>query len=162
MSNEGIYNDIYTITKITNDNGDILYEYSPQNEQLLNQDTCLILSQLLTSPFHDEFSTYASATMINYQVNTTFAVKTGTTTYDSLCIGYNPNHTILSWCGYDDNREMTLQTQTRIPKIIFQTMANYLQVDDVWYEPTDSIEQVPIDPLTGEYDENGLIYCFKK
>lgn len=162
ISNEGIYNDIYTITKITNDNGDILYEYSPQNEQLLNQDTCLILSQLLTSPFHDDFSTYASATMVNYQVNTTFAVKTGTTTYDSLCIGYNPNHTILSWCGYDDNREMTLQTQTRIPKIIFQTMANYLQVDDVWYEPTDSIEQVPIDPLTGEYDENGLIYWFKK
>lgn len=162
ISNEGIYNDIHTITKITNNNGDILYEYTPTNQQLLNQDTCLILSQLLTSPFHEEFSTYASATMVNYQVNTTFAVKTGTTAYDSLCIGYNPNYTILSWCGYDDNREMTLQTQTRIPKILFQTMANYLQEDDIWYEPTDSIEQVPIDPITGEYDESGLIYWFKK
>ncbi|MCD7839816.1 MAG: penicillin-binding protein [Erysipelotrichaceae bacterium] len=162
ISNDGIYNDIHTITKITNNNGDILYEYTPSNEQLLNQDTCLVLSQLLTSPFHDEFSTYAHATMVNYQVNTTFAVKTGTTSYDSLCIGYNPNYTILSWCGYDDNREMTLQTETRIPKVIFQTMANYLQVDDIWYEPTDSIEQIPIDPLTGEYDENGLIYWFKK
>lgn len=162
ISNEGIYNDIHTITKITNNNGDILYKYTPTNQQLLNQDTCLILSQLLTSPFHEEFSTYASATMVNYQVNTTFAVKTGTTAYDSLCIGYNPNYTILSWCGYDDNREMTLQTQTRIPKILFQTMANYLQEDDIWYEPTDSIEQVPIDPITGEYDESGLIYWFKK
>ncbi|MCD7809491.1 MAG: PBP1A family penicillin-binding protein [Erysipelotrichaceae bacterium] len=162
ISNEGIYNDIHTITKITNDNGEILYEYIPTNKQLLNQDICLVLSQLLTSPFHEEFSTYASATMANYQVNSTFAVKTGTTAYDSLCIGYNPNYTILSWCGYDDNREMTLQTQTRIPKIIFQTMANYLQEDDIWYEPTDSIEQVPINPLTGEYDENGMIYWFKK
>lgn len=162
ISNEGIYNDIHTINKITNDNGDIIYEYIPANNQLLDQDTCLILSQLLTSPFHEEFSTYASATMANYPVNATFAIKTGTTAYDSLCIGYNPNYTILSWCGYDDNREMTLQTQTRIPKILFQTMANYLQEDDIWYEPTDSIEQVPIDPITGEYDENGIIYWFKK
>ncbi len=38
-----------------------------------------------------------------------------------------PQYTLLSWVGYDDNREMNMTSDTRIPKVIFQTMANFLQ-----------------------------------
>lgn len=161
FANQGIYNDVHTIEKITNDSGDVLYEYKPQNKQLLNQESCLVLSQLLTSPFQKIFNTYASATMASYPTNTTFAVKTGSTPYDSLCAGYNPNYTIISWCGYDDNREMSMSSDTKIPKVIFQSMANTLQTEEVWYQPTSQIQQIPINPLSGEYQENGIVYWFK-
>lgn len=161
FAHEGIYNEVHTIEKITNDQGDILYEYQPQNKQLLNQETCLILSQLLTSPFNKQFNTYTSATMANYPTNTTFAVKTGSTPYDSLCVGYNPQYTLLNWSGYDDNREMTMTSDSQVPKIIFQTMANHLQKEELWYQPTAQIQQIPINPLTGDYQENGTVYWFK-
>lgn len=99
--------------------------------------------------------------MTGYQTKATFAVKTGSTSYDSLCAGYNPNYTILSWTGYDDNREMNMSSDTKIPKVIFQTMANFLQEEDVWYQPTDKLQQIPINPITGDFQENGLVYWFK-
>ncbi len=162
MAHQGIYNEVHTITKITNNNGDVLYEYEPQNKQLLQQDTCLMISQLLTAPFEKSFQSYASPTMMNYPVKTKFAVKTGSTPYDSLCAGYNPQYTLLSWVGYDDNREMNMTSDTRIPKVIFQTMANELQKENLWYEPTDTLQVKPINPITGDYQENGLVFWFKE
>lgn len=161
FANTGKYNDVHTITKITNNNGDVLYEYKAKDQQLLNKESSLILSQLLTAPFHSQFSTYASATMASYPTKTTFAAKTGSTSYDSLCAGYNPNYTILSWTGYDDNRDMNMSSDTKIPKVIFQTMANFLQEEDTWYQPTDKIQQISINPITGDFQENGLIFWFK-
>ena len=162
LAHQGIYNEVHTITKITNNNGDVLYEYEPQNKQLLQQDTCLMISQLLTAPFEKSFQSYASPTMMNYPVKTKFAVKTGSTPYDSLCAGYNPQYTLLSWLGYDDNREMNMTSDTRIPKVIFQTMANELQKENLWYEPTDTLQAKPINPITGDYQENGLVFWFKE
>jgi len=161
FANEGIHNDVHMIKKITNDNGDILYEYHAQEEQMLDQDTTLILNQLLTAPFDSKYNTYANATMSSYQTKATFAAKTGSTPFDSLCAGYNPNYTIVSWVGYDDNREMSMSSDTRIPKVIFQSMANYLQKEDIWYQTTQHIQQIPVNAITGDYQENGTIYWFK-
>lgn len=162
IANTGIYNDIHTVEKITNHEGTILYQRKNKNEQKLSQDSCLILSQLLTSPFKEVFKTYASPTMMNYQTNYTFAAKSGTSDYDSLCIGYNPNYVLAGWVGFDDNRELTSSTQKRIPKAIFQNMANYLQTSESWYSLNNNIQAVKINPLTGEYQSNGIEYWFKK
>lgn len=161
FANTGTYNNVHTISKITTHHGTILYEYKNQNKQLIDQTACLILNQLLTAPFDKRYNSYASATMSSYPVKTKFAVKTGTSPYDSLCAGFNPHYTIVSWSGYDDNRDLTMSLDKRIPKVIFQTMANYLQKEDIWYKTNDQIKQVPIDPLTGEYNEKGIIYWFK-
>lgn len=162
LGNVGVYNDVHTIQKVYTDDGEVLYEYQPQNKELLNKETCLILSQLLTSPFDKAFNTYASATMASYPTKATFAVKTGTSPFDSLCAGYNPNYTIVSWSGFDDNRELNMTLDKRVPKVIFQTMANYLQKEEVWYEPTPKIKQMPIDPISGQYNEKGITYWFKQ
>lgn len=162
IANTGIYNDIHTIEKITNNEGKLLYQREEKNQQKLSQDSCLILSQLLTSPFNNIFKTYASPTMANYKPKYTYAAKSGTSPYDSLCIGYNPDYVIAGWVGYDDNRELTSSTRTRIPKIIFQKTANYLSKKESWYSLNNHIQAVPINPLTGEYQNNGIIYWFKK
>ena len=162
LSHRGIYNDVHTIEKITTATGRVLYEYKPQNKELLNKDSCMILTQLLTSPFDKRFSTYATATMANYPTKATFASKSGTSPYDSLCAGYNPHYTIVSWSGYDDNRELTMSLDKQVPKVIFQSMANYLQKDELWYEMPSSLKKMPIDVVSGEYNALGPIYWFKK
>ena len=55
-----------------------------------------------------------------------------------------------------------MTSDTRIPKVIFQTMANELQKENLWYEPTDTLQVKPINPITGDYQENGLVFWFKE
>ena len=160
LANSGIYNSTHSISRISTKDNVVLYSHINKDEQLLDKNTTHILSQLLTSPFHEEFTSHASPTMQGYKTDATFAAKTGTSPYDSLCIGYNPNYTLLTWVGYDDNREMTSSTDKRVPKIIFQSMANFLQSEDIWYDSS-SLNRIPIDPHTGDYNETGIIYWFK-
>lgn len=162
IANKGIYNKLHTIEKITNHDGEILYERKEENIRKLSEDSCLILSQLLTSPFNDIFKTYASPTMINYKPKYTYAAKSGTSDYDSLCIGYNPDYVLSGWVGYDDNHELTSSLSKRTPKEVFLHMANYLTQKETWYSLNNNIQAVPINPITGEYYDNGSIYWFKK
>lgn len=164
LASEGVYNHLYTIEKITNDEGKILYEHQASNQQLLNQDTCLVLSQLLTSSFNDVFSTYLQATMADYQLDNINACKTGSTDFDNLAAAYNPQVLVASWVGYDDNREMTTTADKTVAKKVVYDVLNYTNenYEVSWYQPTDQIQQIPINPLTGDFDENGTIYWFKK
>lgn len=164
LASEGVYNHLYTIEKITNDEGKILYEHQASNQQLLNRDTCLVLSQLLTSSFNDVFSTYLQATMADYQLDNINACKTGSTDFDNLAVAYNPQVLVASWVGYDDNREMTTTADKTVAKKVVYDVLNYTNenYEVSWYQPTDQIQQIPINPLTGDFDENGTIYWFKK
>ena len=54
----------------------------------------------------------------------------------------------------------TKNSDSKVPKLIFQSMANYLQKDELWYQPTSHIQQIPINPQTGDYQENGLVFWF--
>lgn len=164
LASEGIYNHIYMIEKITNAAGEVLYEHEREDQKMLNQDTCLVLSQLLTSTFNDTFSTYLQATMAGYQLDNINACKTGSTDVDNLAVAYNPEVLVASWVGYDDNRKMTTTNDKTVAK---KTVVDVLQytnkIKEVnWYQPTSSLQQIAINPLTGENDENGLVYWFKK
>lgn len=164
LASEGQYQKIYTIDYITDDKGNIVYQHEDKKEQLLNKDTCLILNQLLTSPFDKTFSTYLKATMEGQQLDTINACKTGTTDYDSLAVGYNPNVVITSWVGYDDNSPLDVYNEKVISKNILVDMLKYTgdTKDLKWYKPTKNIQEIAINPLTGDVDENGTIYWFKK
>lgn len=164
LASEGTYNHLYMIEKITNAAGEVLYEHEREDQKMLNQDTCLVLSQLLTSTFNDTFSTYLQATMAGYQLDNINACKTGSTDVDNLAVAYNPEVLVASWVGYDDNRKMTTTNDKTVAK---KTVVDVLQytnkIKEVnWYQPTSSLQQIAINPLTGENDENGLVYWFKK
>ena len=82
-----------------------------QIKNYLTKKSCLILNQLLTAPLIKDIALMLQQQWPNYPTKTKFAVKTGSTSFDSLCAGYNPNYTILSWTGYDDNREMNMASE---------------------------------------------------
>ena len=43
-------------------------------------------------------------------------------------------------------------------------MINYTnETQDVkWYKPTKNLQAIAIDPISSEFDENGIVYWFKK
>lgn len=164
LASEGKYTKLYTIEKITNNEGKVLYQHSQENKQLLNQDTCLALSQLLTSSFDNTFSTYLQATMAAYQLDNINACKTGSTDFDNLAVAYNPQILVASWVGYDDNRKMTTTNDKQVAKKTVVDVLNYTNETKnvTWYQPSDGLQPLAINPLTGAFDENGTIYWFKK
>lgn len=164
LASEGVYNHLYTIEKITNDKGDIIYQHKADNKQLLNKDSCLELSQLLTAPFDKRYSTYLQATMASYQLDNINACKTGSTDFDNLAVAYNPNILVASWVGYDDNRKMESTNDKTVAKKTVVDVLNYTnkRKKTKWYKPTKNLQAIAIDPISGDFDENGIIYWFKK
>lgn len=162
IASTGKYQPIYTIEKITDHQGNIIYQHKNKRTQNLNKESCLILSQLLTGTFNKQFSTYLSATMANYQSNYTVACKTGSTDYDNLIVAYNPNILITGWVGYDDNRKMEQSEEKTITKDVTISFLNKHIKKEAWYYPTSKLNAISINPLSGEFDENGIIYWFRK
>lgn len=164
IASEGKYNPLYTIEKITNNEGKVLYQHIEENKQLLQQDSCLALSQLLTSTFDSTFNTYLQATMSSYQLDNINACKTGSTDVDNLAVGYNPQVLVASWVGFDDNSKMeNTNDKTVAKKTVFDVLNYTNETKEVtWYQPTNDLQQIAINPLTGDFDENGTVYWFKK
>lgn len=164
IASEGKYNHLYTIEKITNNDGKVLYQHKEENKQLLQQDSCLALSQLLTSTFDNTFNTYLQATMSSYQLDNINACKTGSTDVDNLAVGYNPQVLVASWVGFDDNSKMESTNDKTVAKKTVVEVLNYTNEtkEVTWYQPTNDLQQIAINPLTGDFDENGTVYWFKK
>lgn len=162
IASTGKYQPIYTIEKITDHQGNIIYQHKNKRTQNLNKESCLILSQLLTGTFNKQFSTYLSATMANYQTNYTVACKTGSTDYDNLIVAYNPNILITGWVGYDDNRKMEQSEEKTVTKDVAISFLNKHIKKEAWYYPTSKLNAISINPLSGEFDENGIVYWFRK
>lgn len=164
IANKGSYQHLYTIERIEDDQGQVLYENKDHHKQTLNQDICLELSQLLTGTFNSQFSTYLSATMASYPLDFTVACKTGSTDYDNLLVAYTPDILIAGWSGYDDNRKIENDSEKTFVKEISVELLKYKQKikKSSWYKPTRQLIAISINPLTGENDENGVVYWFKK
>ena len=162
IASTGKYQPIYTIEKITDHQGKLIYQHKNKRTQTLNKESCLILSQLLTGTFNKQFSTYLSATMSNYQAKYTVACKTGSTDYDNLIVAYNPNILITGWVGYDDNRKMEQSEEKTITKDVAISFLNKHIKKEAWYYPTSKLNAISINPLSGEFDENGIVYWFRK
>lgn len=164
IASEGLYQEIYTIEYITDDDGNILYRRDVEPVQLLDKDSCLILSQLMTGSFDSQFNTYLSATMSGRMLDNINACKTGTTDYDSLAVGFNPNILVVSWTGIDDNSYLTDYSDKVCSKLILMDILKYnLENNEItWYKPTENIQEVKINPITGLEDNDGSVYWFKK
>ena len=161
---KGSYQQIYTIERIEDDEGNTLYLHEDQRRQTLSQDSCLELSQLLTGTFDSQFSTYLSATMASYDPEFTVACKTGSTDYDNLIVAYAPEVLIAGWTGYDDNTPMENSEEKSFAKEIAMSFLQYRNEKKAltWYQPTRELIAIAINPLTGQNDENGTVYWFKK
>lgn len=162
FASEGLYAKPQLIAGIRSGENWIMQDET-QMKQLLKRDETLILSQLLTATYDPKNTTYAYPSMLGSAPEVTTAVKSGTSDWDSLTAGYNPQYTVVIWNGYDDNRTLERADMTHARKI-FQSVFNKLYKDQEgpWYERPDTLEERVVDPISGELSANGSPYWYKK
>ena len=152
LANEGIKNDPYFITKVTDMNDNVLYEHKDNPEVVLDNNYVYILNELLSLTYDYNMIDYAYPTniSINALLSNKYAVKSGSTSTDNWIIGYNKNVVTSIWVGYDDNSELQNNDYKYVKKIWANTMEGYLKdKDNTWYVKPDNVVGVLVDPISG-------------
>ena len=156
LANEGKHETPHLIEKVTDYNGNILYEYKYDNEYVLNKKYVYILNNLLTSTYSYSLVNYTSPTLlsISSDLKGKYAVKSGSTSTDYWTIGYNKNYLMLVWAGNDDNTKLNSSESKKTKKIFSKTITS-LENTNSWYEIPNSITAAIIDPISGDLSING-------
>ena len=155
LANEGYKVKPYFISKITDMEGNILYEYKQTPENVLNKNTVYILNELLTTTYAKEFKNYNTPTCLSIAPKMThkYAVKSGTTNTDNLIFGYNKELLVGMWTGYDDNKDVSSKDSAHLKNTWVDIMEKYLEGkndDQTWYETPSNVVGVAIDPISGK------------
>lgn len=155
IANGGKEVESYTIEKIVDQHGNTIYEREEERpEQVLNEQSAFILTQLMTGMFDRELNDYMSVTGagISDQLSRAYAGKSGTTGSDSWMIGFSPSLVTGVWTGYDDNRQIESVAETTYAKNIwagFMEAAHQEKPEESFPAPP-GVVAVPIDPKTGK------------
>lgn len=162
FASEGLYIKPAFISNITS-RGKEIYKRETQPKRLLQRDETLLLNQMLTSTFDIKNQSYTFPSMYGHQPNVKVAAKSGTSDWDSLVMGYNPEYVIGIWSGFDDNRRLQKEYYP-ISKNIFRDTfdAIYKNKKGVWYQPSDDIIAKKVNPISGKEDTKGTLYWYKK
>lgn len=162
FASEGLYIKPAMISHITSNNKNV-YTRKVEPKRLLQRDETLILNQLLTSTYDIRNKSYTFPSLYGFEPKVPVAVKSGTSDWDSLVAGFNPEYTLSIWTGFDDNRLLPKEYYS-VSKNIFKDTFNALYKDReaIWYQPSDGIVEKKVNPITGNDDSNGSTYWFKK
>ena len=152
LANEGYKIKPHLIKKIEDMNGNILYEFKSEPEQVLNKSITYIISELLSNSSNPKYigTTYPTAYVIANKLTKKYAIKTGTTDFDHLVFGYNKDIVLGLWTGYDDNREITNQDAYNGKESWANIIEKYLKdKSDNWYSMPNNVVGVLTDPING-------------
>ncbi len=157
FANEGYKIEPHLISKVEDENGNILYQADEVKESVLNKSLTYVLNELLTTTYDKELIDYNYPTMINYASRMTkkYAIKTGTTDTDRLIFGYNKDLIVGVWTGYDDNKPTPSSDRTISQNIWLETIEGCLKnKENNWYETPNNVVGVLVDPISGQLATN--------
>lgn len=153
FANEGYKVSGHLIKKVTDSEGNILYEDKNQKELVLNPSITFILNNLLTATYDPDYIDYNYPTAISLTSKLThkYALKSGTTSSDNWNIGYNKDILCAVWIGYDDNLELKTSEYKYAQNIWYNSIEYYeSNKEDSWYERPSNVTAVIVDPITGK------------
>jgi penicillin-binding protein 1A len=99
FAHQGVHNPVHSITRITNQKGEVLYQNKNQPERVFESDTNAIMTWMMRGVVNEGTATSA-------QIGRPVAGKTGTTDKerDLWFIGFVPQLVTGVWLGNDNNR----------------------------------------------------------
>lgn len=154
LASGGYNKPLHFINKVEDINGNLLYEYEDHSELILDPSLTYILSEMLTSTTNSSFIDYSYPTCfgIASKLKGKYAIKSGTTDYDNLIIGYNKDYLLSFWSGYDNNDNIPASNSYNLK----QAWADTMMYDNknTWYDMPSDVIGVIIDPLTGKLASN--------
>lgn len=163
----GYKKDLYFIRKVTDLDGNVLYEHEDKKDLVINPNYTYILNEALTSTTNDAFVDYTTPTALNISGSLThkYAIKTGSTNTDYWIVGYNPDALVMMWMGYDDNRECDKSVRNQAKKIWAEVIEEATKDKDDWYETPKNVVAIPLDAVTGNVPKDNnktALYYFVK
>ena len=166
LASGGYNRNVHLIKKVEDMDGNLLYEKSNNDELVLNYNYVYIINEMMTNAYNPNFVDYNSPTAISLKgrLSKKYSIKTGTTSNDHWIVGYNKDAMLMVWTGTDDNKE-TNSGYSKITKNIWaDTIESSLKdKEDNFYEMPKNIIGVPLNPVTGKYDEKkSVMYYFVK
>lgn len=142
------------ITKVEDYQGNILYQYEPKKEQVLEPKLTFVMDQMMTGMFDKKLNGYSSVTgaTIANQMTRLYAGKSGSTNSDSWMIGFTPQLTAGVWTGYDEGKTITLTADKLYAKNIWiRFMERSLEHQPIkTFKKPKGVVSVPIDPESGK------------
>ena len=104
IANNGVYREPTFYTKVTDAEGNVLYEPKQEEEQVLSEQTAYIVKNILQQPVKGGSGTATYCAIPGMDV----AAKTGTTNddYDRWLCGFTPYYTAACWYGFQYNAEV--------------------------------------------------------
>ncbi len=153
LANEGDKVQLHLIKKIENINGVILYEHKVQKTNVLNKNITFIINELLTTSYDYNMIDYTYPTCISIapQITKKYALKSGSTDYDTWAIGYNKDILVGVWNGYDKDQILMTDDKILSRRIWVNTIEGYLKEKEItWYKTPNNIVGMLIDPISGE------------
>ncbi len=104
FANGGNYMESYTIRKITDKDGNTIYEHKSLPYSVISKRTAYLISSMLSS-----VTEYGTASTLS-ETGIPLCAKTGTSEYenedenrDAWIVAYNPEYLFCCWMGYDKN-----------------------------------------------------------
>ena len=167
LANEGYKIKPFFIQKVTDMEGNILYEHKDTKENVLNKSVVYVLNELLTTTSAKEFVDYNVPTCYSIapKMSRKYSIKTGTTNTDNLIFGYNKDLLVGLWTGYDNNDPVNNKDSSNIKNAWVDIMENYQKSEDTWYKTPSNVIGVPIDPISGSVATNNtkakILYYIK-
>lgn len=154
IANGGKELNSYTVEKIIDRNGRVLYERkAADGKQILDPNKAFILTHLMTGMFDRRLNSYMEVTgsSIIDKISHNYAGKSGTTDSDSWMIGFSPEIVTGVWTGYDDNRPLTRISEKTIAKNVWAAAMEsaHESKENVHFPIPDGIVEKVIDPETG-------------
>ncbi len=101
FGNNGVYEDAYMIEKITNSDGETIYEHEADTERIFSKQANYLTLDIMRDVLTKGTAGYIPPKLKHKGVD--WAGKTGTSNdmHDSWFVGTNPNVTFGTWIGYD-------------------------------------------------------------
>lgn len=153
LATGGFKREVNLIRRVEDNDGNVLYEKKDYAEFVLNENYTFILNEMLTTTTNSQFRDYTNPTCLSIaaKLSRKYAVKTGSSSKDYLIAGYNPDILMITWVGYDDNRDTSTADSYRSRNIWADTIED-LQKDKEahWYETPPNVVGVVLDSVSGK------------
>ncbi len=160
LATGGVKNDIFSIIKVTDNSGKILYEHKPvSGRKVLGEDVSFLISNILSD--NNARKDVFGLNSYLYIPGKTVAAKTGTTDdkKDNWAIGYTPTVVAGVWVGNNDNTPMDPKLASGVTgaaPIWNRLMREALKgKNDEGFRQPDNITSVTIDDFGGGLPHEG-------
>ena len=154
LANLGKKVNAHFINKVTDINGNILYSYDyDEDEVILDSSYAFIINELLTGSYESSLIDYGYPTCMSIASRIThkYGLKSGSTDTDAWVIGFTPDVVLTTWAGYDDNSKISNSVVSSNKVSWVLAMEEYLKgKDSSWYDIPNDVSAVMVNPVNGQ------------